>query len=62
MTAVPSADTTEIYLTIQETAQRLKVATAWVYKRTCSGQIPCRKFGRHVRIPLLELKKWEDDR
>ena len=46
------------YLTVQETADFLRVPKSWVYERTRMGGIPVRKIGRHVRIPRDELVDW----
>ena len=45
-------------LTVQETADYLRVPVSWVYARTCTRGLPVRKLGRHVRIPRDLLMAW----
>lgn len=52
--------TTNELLTVEETAQYLRVPVSWVYERTRRRAMPMRKLGRHVRIPRQELLAWID--
>lgn len=45
----------EEYLTIDETAKKLKVAKATVYRMARKGRLPAVKFGRVWRISSLRL-------
>jgi len=49
------------YYTPQEVADILRVPIKWVYERTRLGQIPVRKFGGHIRIPVDEFEAWEKE-
>ncbi len=50
----------DVLLTVEETADLLRVPCSWVYERTRVGAIPMRKIGRLVRIPRDELLTWID--
>ncbi len=39
-------------LTIDELSALLKVPKSWIYARTCKGQIPHIKLGRHLRFQM----------
>ena len=47
-------------MTVGEVADFLCVPKSWVYERTRSLGIPCRRIGRLVRIPRAELLTWID--
>ena len=49
------------YYKPKDVAEILRVPIKWVYERTRSGQIPVRKFGGHVRIPVDEFEAWEKE-
>ncbi len=46
------------YITLQETADILRVSKSKVYSLVISGELPSRKFGRTIRISALELIEW----
>lgn len=57
------------YLTCQETAAHLNLAPSWVYEQCRLYQrtrgregIPCKRFGRAVRIPQGALTEWIESR
>lgn len=49
------------YYTPKEVADILRVPVSWVYERTRFGEIPMRKFGRLVRVPIDEFHEWEKE-
>jgi excisionase family DNA binding protein len=49
------------YYTPKDVAGILQVPISWVYERTRFGEIPVRKFGRLVRIPIAEFIAWEKE-
>jgi excisionase family DNA binding protein len=52
------SNTLDDLLTPREVASYLKVPLSWVYARTCTGELPVRKLGGHIRIPASLLKSW----
>jgi excisionase family DNA binding protein len=49
------------YYTPKEVAEILRVPVSWVYERTRFDQMPVRRFGRLVRIPVDEFHAWEKE-
>lgn len=47
----------EEFLTVEEVAQKLKVAKATVYRMARKGRIPAVKFGKVWRISSLRLSE-----
>lgn len=43
------------WLTVEETAQKLRISSASVYKMVDSGEIPSHRVGRSIRINEAEL-------
>ena len=48
-------------LTVDETAQLLKIPRSSVYKLAQQGKIPAKKVGRHWRFHRLTLVNWIAD-
>lgn len=48
-------------LTVNETAELLKIPRSSVYKLAQQGKIPARKVGRHWRFHRLTLVNWIAD-
>ena len=53
----PTVSLSEPLLTAAEAAELLSVRPSWVYEAVRSGQLPCLKVGRHIRVtrPILEV-------
>ena len=49
-------------LTVVEAARFLKVGKDTVYQQVREGNIPFRRVGKQVRIPLWLLKRWMERR
>lgn len=47
----------EEFLTVQETAKKLKVAQATIYRMARRGKLPAIKFGKVWRISGLKLSE-----
>jgi excisionase family DNA binding protein len=45
----------EQYLTVDEYAARMRQHPQYVYKLVRDGEIPCRRQGRSIRIPVSAL-------
>lgn len=48
-------------LTVQETAQFLKVPVSWVYEHVRPGaldRLPCVKLGKYLRFDLRDLRAY----
>src|SRR3972149_145300 len=45
-------------MTIEETAQSLRVPLSSLYKLAQSGKIPCQKVGRHWRFRREAIERW----
>lgn len=45
----------EEYLTIEETAKRLKISTVTIYRMAQKGKLPAVKFGKAWRISSKKL-------
>jgi excisionase family DNA binding protein len=54
-----SNDLPEI-MTIEETAQYLRISSSSLYKYAQEGKIPCQKIGRHWRFRRQTLERWLD--
>lgn len=50
----------EEFLTIEETAKRLKISTMTVYRMARSGQLPAVKIGKAWRISSIKLSQMFD--
>jgi len=54
-------ENTNIFLTIDELAERLKVPKSWIYAQTRKrgpGTIPRVKIGKYLRFQWMEIEKW----
>jgi len=49
-------------LSVQETAESLRLAKITVYKMVSAKQIPFMKIGRRVLFDPSQLKEWLDDK
>lgn len=47
-------------MTIEETAQYLRIARSSLYKLAQEGKIPCQKVGRHWRFRKESIDRWLD--
>ena len=45
-------------MTIEETAQYLRISSSSLYKLAQDGRIPCQKVGRHWRFYRPALASW----
>lgn len=45
-------------LTIQQTAEILKVTPQWLYQLARAGNLPIVRLGRNVRVDEGRLRKW----
>jgi excisionase family DNA binding protein len=45
-------------LKADEAAKVLQVARSKVFAMCASGEIPCVRIGRSVRIPAVQLREW----
>ena len=52
------ADNTPEVMTIEETAQYLRVPLSSLYKLAQAGKIPCQKVGRHWRFRREAIERW----
>lgn len=48
-------------MTIEETAQYLRIAKSSLYKLAQEGKIPCQKVGRHWRFRKESIDRWLDE-
>ncbi|OGO36795.1 MAG: DNA-binding protein [Chloroflexi bacterium RBG_16_57_11] len=55
------ADNTPEVMTIEETAQYLRVPLSSLYKLAQSGKIPCQKVGRHWRFRREAIERWLEE-
>ena len=46
----------KMFLTVEETAERLGVSVGWIYERTRRKLIPHRKLGKFVRFTEEDLR------
>ncbi|MBY0422166.1 MAG: helix-turn-helix domain-containing protein [Parvularculaceae bacterium] len=46
-------------LSVDAAARRLGVSAALVRKAIRDGRLPCRRFGRLLRVPLAAIEAWE---
>jgi putative molybdopterin biosynthesis protein len=46
------------FLTVPETAERLRVSAKTVYRLVWSGQLPAHRIGSQIRIDERELESW----
>ena len=46
---------TKTLATVRELAKILNVAPGWVYDQTRKGQIPCHRFGKHIRFDVPKV-------
>jgi excisionase family DNA binding protein len=49
------------FLTVPETAERLRVSPKTVYRLVWSGQLPALRIGSQIRIDEQALEEWLDD-
>ena len=47
-------------LSVTEAAKRLGISRAFAYELVARGELPCRRFGRRVVVPLKALEKLID--
>lgn len=47
-----------ILLRPSDIAERLKISRSMAYKLICTGELPCVRIGRSVRIRLEDLEKF----
>jgi excisionase family DNA binding protein len=52
----PAASTT--FLTVEQVAKRLYVGRSTAYNMVNSGEIPCVRFGRLIRVPASALDQY----
>ena len=52
------ANNTPEVMTIEETAQYLRVPLSSLYKLAQTGKIPCQKVGRHWRFRREAIERW----
>ena len=45
-------------LTINETADYLRLSRAKTYTMAATGELPAVRFGRSVRVPVAALDEW----
>jgi excisionase family DNA binding protein len=50
---------TQIWLSVEQLAQRFGVKRSWVYSNYKKEGIPSRKIGGHLRFSVVEVEKWE---
>ena len=48
----------EVLLTVADVAKWLQVSRSWVYHRAESGELPCLRFGGHLRFKREEIERW----
>jgi len=48
----------EELLTVDEVAKEFKVARAWVYAKSSSGELPRLKLGRYVRFRRSQIEDY----
>lgn len=48
----------EPLLTAPAAAKLLAVRTSWVYDAARSGELPCVRVGKHVRLLRSDLERW----
>jgi len=46
------------YLTVPETAARLRVSAKTIYRLIANGQLPVVRVGSQIRIDELALEEW----
>jgi excisionase family DNA binding protein len=54
-------ESTDIFLTVDELSERLKVHKSWIYaqtRQTGSNAIPRIKVGKYLRFEWIEVEKW----
>jgi hypothetical protein len=51
------AESKPVYLTSDEVAARYRCTRQVVRLRAKAGQLPCRKFGRRILFPVIELDR-----
>ena len=47
-----------VLLRPSDVAERLKISRSMAYKLVCTGEIPCVRIGRSVRIRTEDLEKF----
>ena len=50
--------TNEAWLTVEQVAAHLKIASVTVYRWIEADRIPCHKVGRQWRFKISEVDKW----
>jgi excisionase family DNA binding protein len=45
-----------LFVSVAEAARRLGLSTSYAYRLVAEGEIPSRKFGRLVRVPVKCLE------
>ena len=51
-------DDSKLCITVPQAARSLCISPAKAYLLALSGELPTIKFGRAVRVPVDELKRW----
>ena len=54
-----SSDLSQL-LTVEEVADKLRLTKQYVYELTRTGQLPCVRKGKYVRVCLSDLLAWID--
>ena len=47
-----------LLLRVEEAARMLRLGRATVYMLVASGELPCVRIGRAVRVPTEALRRW----
>lgn len=55
LTPRDEADSEPIFLTVAETAERLRISNDTVYDLISEGLLPCATFGRTKRVPAIAI-------
>jgi excisionase family DNA binding protein len=50
--------TNEAWLTVEQVAAHLNIATVTIYRWIEAGKIPCHKVGRQWRFKISEVDEW----
>lgn len=55
--STPDELTSTAYATVDETARFLRVSRSMAFKLISNGEIPSRRYGRCVRVPIAWLRE-----
>jgi excisionase family DNA binding protein len=61
-TIEPAPEQAALLLRVEDVARRLSLAKGTVYALLASGQLPCVRIGRSVRVPAEQLREWVAER